>query len=201
MLYSKLENKLKINTIMAKIKILADVQAVPENQHIVTMNYDDYTCPFCGRALTWEIVGFGRDKCRQYHSCSCDVAQAAEAHNKLAKKLKHEAWLKELERREKAVVVTEEEPLTITAEQMLCVTTGRILPNVNSVAADDAVGVAMRKAGFTKGSSQEKLVEYASQKGFYEALSAAAEEFVESGCRACIDVLCDKYGLPRSLTI
>ena len=187
-----------------KIKTIADVQAVPENQRISTMNYDDCTCVFCGMPLSWETVGWGRDKCRQYHSCSCEVAKAAEAHNKRADELKQEAWRKERERQEKAAArerkKAAKKPLTVTAEQMLCVATGRILPDCNPVEAEDAIAAAMRKAGFRKGSAQEKLNAYALKKGFAEALSAAAAELVKSKCRANIEVLCKKYSLPKVIT-
>ena len=203
------------------VRTMQDVQNVPEDQFIPMMNWKNFTCPFCGTPLNSEIVGFGRDKCRQYHSCGCEVAQAAEAHNKRQEELEHLAWLKEQEEAAKEEAKRREEekkkPVTITAEQMFCVITGRILPGVEPVPADDAVGAAMRHVGFDEGSSKENLKAYAEQQGFAHALERAANELVElitrPGLRerglinwktdisGKVTQLCEDYRIPRSLTL
>lgn len=200
------------------VRTVEDVKKVPATQFILMMNYENYTCPFCGEPLSYEIVGWGRDKCRQYHSCTCKTAQAAEKHNKRQEKLEHKAWLK---KQFKAQAKWREEeakkPVTITAEQMFCVATGRILPGVEPVPADDAVGAAMRKVGFTEGSSKEKLLAYAEKQGYATALEKAANELIELITRpelrerglinwktdisGKVSQLCEDYGLPRSLTL
>lgn len=75
---------------MKKIKNVEDVVQVPADQFIETVNKDgdEWTCAFCARKLPSTIVGIGRDKCVQYYDCSCEVAQAAEAHNKICRIIK-----------------------------------------------------------------------------------------------------------------
>ena len=69
------------------IRTVEDIKNFPKEIFIPMLNREDYTCPFCGKPLSYEIVGIGRDKCRQYHSCICELAQAAEEHNKHANPL------------------------------------------------------------------------------------------------------------------
>ncbi len=197
------------------VKTVEDVQQVPATQFILLLDYENYTCPFCGKKLTYEIVGFGRDKCRQYHHCDCEVARAAEAHNKRQKELEDEAWAKKHEERAKAEAKRREEeakkPVTITAAQMFCVITGRIIPGVEPVPADDAVGAAMHHAGFTEGSSKKNLEAYAEAQGFVERLKNAGEKIVsyiketkadwDTDISGKVKELCSEYSIPESLTL
>ena len=195
------------------VKTLEDVARVPETEFILMMDYKNYTCPFCGKPLTYEIVGFGRDKCRQYHSCTCEVAQVAEKHNKRQKELEHEAWQKEQEKRAEARAKEREEeakkPVTITAAQMFSVASGSILPGIEPVPAEDAIQLAMEHAGFSKGNNKAKLFAYAKANGFDDSLEKAAKEIASfvvgaswnTDISSKVKSLCSSYGIPETLTL
>jgi len=87
---------------MKNIKSVQDVQSVPEDEHIWTINFKDETCPFCGTHLHYKIVQGHHGTDRLYDKCPCEVAKAAEAHNKRVREIRHEAWLRCRKAEEKA---------------------------------------------------------------------------------------------------
>ena len=194
-----------------KIKNVSDVLNVPADQRIDMMNRKDNTCPFCGMRLRGEIVGFGRDKCVQYHNCSCTVAKAAAAHNTIMEALAEEKYKKDarkaavLER--KRAEKEAKKPKTATAAEILCVATGRILPNLHPIVADDNVSIVMRNAGYHEGSAKKSLFAYAKAKGFDAGLKNAAAEMTHYICQPdkptditeIVKDLCTKYGIPDQI--
>ncbi|MBO4294992.1 MAG: hypothetical protein J5896_06080 [Alphaproteobacteria bacterium] len=196
---------------MKKIKTVADVLRVPANQRIDMMNRKDNTCPFCGMHLRGEVVGFGRDKCVQYHNCSCTTAKAAAAHNTIMEALAEEKYKQDarkaavLER--KRAEKEAKKPKTATAVEIFCVATGRIFPDILPVLADDHVSLVMEHAGLKTGSAQNRLFEYAKQQGFDGDLKKAAAEMTDYLRHKPIDTsnkvkeLCVKYGIPEKITL
>ena len=188
---------------------------VPANEHIMLINWDNCTCPFCGARLHGEIVGFGRDKCVQYHTCSCATAQAAEAHNTLKEALEKEAYLKvRAEREEKEAKRREQEatkPVVINASEMLCVASGMIIPGVQPIEADDKISFRMMRAGIIGSSAKERLMAYAEKQGFSKGLEKAANEIAlyvqqpnlswDTDISVKIRELCAKHLVPSSITI
>lgn len=193
-----------------KIKTVIDVQCVPADKFIPMIDPWEGTCPFCGKKLEYRIVGFGRDKCQEYYPCSCEVAQAAREHNNRQEEYAREEYLRKQEK-EKQHQEETQKSITITAAQMLCVISGCILPAVEPIEADDAVGEAMRHLGFTEGSSKEKLEAYAEKEGFADNLKKAAEvlvEFVtssaanwETDISEKVSQLCDEFGIPELIKL
>ncbi len=200
---------------MKEIKTVADVQATPETEFIMMADNAKAACLFCGKELPYEFIGFGRNKCKQLLPCSCEVARAARKHNELKRRLDEEAWenkrLEELKARDKRLQDEAKKPVTITAEQMFCVISGRVLPGVEPVEAEDVVGAAMRHAGFTNGSGKEKLEAYAESQGFSNALKDASAELLEFVVRSGADwktdisgkvsQLCEAYKLPKTIVM
>ena len=195
-----------------EIKTVADVLKVPATERIDLINWENCTCPFCGAKLPSEIVGFGRDKCRQYYTCSCPTAQAAEAHNKILTSLKEEEQrilhaARELRRKEEEA----KKPVTITAAEILCVATGRIIPGIEPVLADDKVCLVMKRAGFGSGEAADRLMAYAFLHNFSTGLKQAAKEMEKyvSGPKITWDTdisgklkeLCSKHGIPENITM
>ena len=196
---------------MEKIRKVSDVLKISVKKRIDMMNRKDYSCPFCGMPLRGETVGFGRDKCIQYHNCSCPTAKAAAAHNTIVEALAEE---KERKMARKAARLAhkraEEEakkPKTATAAEILCVATGRILPNLHPIVADDNVSIVMRNAGYHEGSAKESLFAYAKAKGFDAGLKNAAAEMTDYICQPdkptditeIVKELCAKYGIPEKI--
>jgi len=184
---------------MKQIKTVADVQAVPANEFIPLVNFKEGRCPFCGAYLGYETVGFGRNKCQQYHRCHCMVARAAQKHNDLCRQHTAKSF------------TPSAKPVTVKADQLFCVISGRILPGVEPVLADDTVGEALRNAGFTEGSSQARLQAYAEKQGWADALKKASEDLLDfvarSGANWKTDIsdkvseLCESYGIPKVITL
>jgi len=87
------------------------------------VNWSNCTCPFCGSKLSFEIVGIGRDKCRQYRHCTCPTAQAAGEHNRIKEALDYETYLKRCAEREAEEAKRGDEeakkPVIITAAEYL----------------------------------------------------------------------------------
>ena len=78
---------------MIPIKTVQDVQSVPEDQHIWTINFTNGTCPFCGANLLYKTIKTHYGEDRLYNKCDCEVSKAAEIHNKRVREIQHEAWL------------------------------------------------------------------------------------------------------------
>jgi hypothetical protein len=76
-----------------KLKCIQDVQNVPENEHIWTVDFKNETCLFCGVQLHYQIVRGHHGTDRLYDKCTCEVAKAAEEHNKRVRELARESWL------------------------------------------------------------------------------------------------------------
>lgn len=205
--------------LMKKIKTVQDVARVPENVFIDMMVYGEAKCPFCGSILSYEIVGFGRDKCRQYHSCSCKVAQAAEAHNQRKKELDNLAWQQKCQEAEEKRRKEEEKrrkeeakkPVVITAGEMICAYTGRVLPQMDFLDTHDKVCRGMRKIGIEEGDTKNMLSIYARNNGFLEGLKKASDVISSYVCSPEVNwytnidneikEVCDRYGVPMSITL
>ena len=196
---------------MAKrvIKTIQDVKNVPATERIPMVNVSDGTCPFCGEILSSKIVGFTA----QYGECFCAVSHAARMHNQELEQFSHEEWLRKLKEKElEAERYHQEEakkPVIITASQMFCVASGRVLPGISPIMADDTVGDAMRHVGFLKGSVKDRLFAYAEQHGFVAGLKQASVDMASyvQGATWETDIsnkeleLCQKYNVPQCLTI
>lgn len=199
---------------MAKrIRTIEDVKNVPATERILMVNFSDGTCPFCGTSLPSQIVGFGRHKTTQYGECFCAVSHAARKHNYALEQFSHEEWLRELKQREQKEEKCRQEeankPVVITAAQMFCVASGRILPGISPMMADDTVGGAMRRIGFFNGSARDRLFAYAEQHGFVAGLKQASVDMASyvKGATWETDIskkeleLCQKYNVPQSLSL
>lgn len=207
---------------MKKIKTLTDVKNVPETEFIPMMVYGKGTCPFCGARLRSEIVGFGRDKCEQFYHCSCEVAKAAEAHNKRKEELEHEAFLRYREAEEKAAAQKRAEerarkaetPVTLTAAEVFSVVSGLTYPGLWFKETLEKVEDALfyrREPLFEPKNAKEGLLAYAKEKGFRDGLekaSAVLAEYIkrpEIGWDTDISYklgeACAKFGVPEKVTI
>ena len=181
-----------------------DIMETPEEQ-IIALGSNG-VCAFCGKRL--KLVGFGPDKFRQFYSeqyypCTCEAAVAAAEHNNEAVYLQNK---RRTQKQEEQVVKT----ITITAEELLSVSSGRILPNADPREAEDKISDSMRVYVTSAGlkSAKECLMAYAEQKGFKKALESATKELVEfitlegvSRISAKITEICGKYNLPRVITL
>ena len=201
---------------MAKnIKTIKDVMNVPATEHIMLINWDNCTCPFCGAPLRGEVVGFGRDKCMQYHTCSCPTAQAAEAHNKTKEALEKEAYLKACAEREAEEARRRREeaqkPITLTAAEMISAVTARVIPGVEPIDAYDKVCTAMVRAGYSVGDAKKRMLGYAQMCGFKVGLEKAAQELTdyvsqpqikwETDISQKVKELCTTHGVPETITL
>ena len=83
------------------IKSVQDVQNVPEDEYIWTVDYGKETCPFCGEQLRYKTIKWQHGTTRLYEKCNCEVAQAAEVHNRRVKELQYNAWLECRKKEEK----------------------------------------------------------------------------------------------------
>ena len=200
--------------IMKTIKTVKDVQNVPATEHIMLINWDNCSCPFCGAPLRGEVVGFGRDKCVQYHTCSCPTAQAAKAHNQTKEALEKEAYLKaraeheaeEAKRREAEA----KKPITLTAAEILSAVTERVIPGVVPVDAYDKACLVMERAGYSVGDAKERILGYAYMNDFKVGLEQAAQEIIDyvrqpnitwkTNISDKVKELCIKYGIPETIT-
>lgn len=199
---------------MKEIKTVADVQAVPAGEFIMMYNpAEEGTCPFCGRKLTYEIVGFGRNKCRQYHDCGCLVARAAKNHNELQKIMSEEArenkQYEEFEARAKRRQEEAQKPVTITAAELFSVISGRSVPRIEPIQAYDRVAHAMHKIGF-EGTAEKMLAEYAQLNNWGDDLKTAADELFallpahsswDTDISKEVSFVCDAHNIPKSITI
>jgi len=203
---------------MEKIKTVADVEKVPENEFIDMIVYGKGTCPFCGARLRSEIVGFGRDKCEQFYPCGCEVSKAAEAHNKRAKELEHEAWLRRREAEKEEKLAKERElkantPVTLTAAEVLSVVSGLVYPGLWFKETLEKVESALfyrRAPLFEAKKAKEGLLAYAEEKGFRDGLEKAsavlAEYIKRPGMTWDMDIsyklgeVCAEFGVPEKIT-
>lgn len=207
---------------MKKIETVADVQNVPETEFIPMMVYGEGKCPFCGARLRSEVVGFGRDKCLQFYHCNCEVAKAAEAHNKRREELKHEAFLRRREAEEKAEEkrCAEERarkaktPVTLTAAEVFSVVSGLIYPGLWFKETLEKVESALfyrREPLFEAKNAKEGLLAYAEEKGFRDGLekaSAVLAEYIkrpeikwETDISYKLGEVCAEFGVPEKVTI
>lgn len=204
---------------MKKIRTIQDVKKVPETEFIDMIVYGEGICPFCGGKLRSEIVGFGRDKCRQYYSCTCEVAQAAEAHNERLKELEHEALLRRREEEEKrleekanAIRVTT--PVKFSAAEIFAVITGLVFPGLwfkQVLEKAEEAAYYRRRPFFIAKNAKAELLAYAEENGFGDALekaSAVMAEYVkqpeivwETDISDKIKDVCANYGVPEEISI
>lgn len=207
---------------MKKIKTIQDVKKVPETEFIDMIVYGEGICPFCGGKLHSEIVGVGRDKCRQYHSCDCEVAQAAEAHNERLEELEHEEYLRRCAAREaeekkleeKANAIRATTPVKFSAAEVFAVITGLVFPGLwfkQVLEKAEEAAYYRRKPFLSAKNAKEELLAYAEENGFGDGLEKAAAvmaEYVqqpsviwEKDISDKIKDVCADYGVPEAMFI
>lgn len=165
------------------LKTREEILNTPSNKVINVINYEDYTCPFCGKHLHFETVGFGRNKCRQYYPCNCELAQIAEAHNAKANEIGNKDWSKKVEemkqKQDEELRRKQEEeakkPILLSQAELVCAYTGCILPELDATATHDKVSSAMTKAGIKDGELKERVKAYAVANNFFDELDMTAK--------------------------
>ena len=200
---------------MDKIKTLQDVKNVPETEFIHMIVYGEGKCPFCGKKLRSEIVGFGRDKVEQFYSCDCVVARAAEAHNMRMKEIKNSEFLKRREAEEKKYKEAKAaKPVTLTAAEVLSVVSGLMYPGLWYKGTLEKVEEALyyrRQPIFTAKGAKRGLLSYAKEKGLYNSMIRASEimsEYVSqmdvtwhTDISLKIKEVCAETGMPETIIL
>lgn len=207
---------------MKNIKSVEDVQLVPEDEHILTIDYATEKCPFCGARLRYRTVKWHHGTTRAYFKCSCEVAKAADAHNRRVSEIQHKAWLEcrkkgEEERKEELrqkIAYKTATPVSFSALEVFSVIAGLTCPGLWFKGTLQKVEEALyyrREPALKPKNAKEALLSYAQEKGFREGLEKASAEIAayirqerpdwETDISDKVKAVCSAFGVPELIVI
>ena len=188
---------------MKKNITIREINNAPKDKYFSLYRWEsdnECYCAFCGRRLITHKEGIGRDAFYQPTFCGCDVSRAAEKHNEgfclpAAPRVK----------KEKTAEVSKPKTVVLTFEGACSVISGRIIPGVEPVPAEDKVTLVLKG----EGSAKERLLKHLGEKA--ESVRKASEELVcyiieehlrwNDDLSGRVDFLCEKYNLPKEFTL
>lgn len=187
---------------MKKITI-NEIKNAPKDKYFSLYRWEDDNecyCRFCGRRLITHKEGIGRDSYYQPTFCGCEVSRAAEKHNEgfrlpVAPRVT----------KEKPAEANKPKTVVLTIEEACSVISGRIIPGVEPVPAEDKVTLVLKG----EGSAGERLLKHLGEKA--ESVREASGELVafirderlrwNDDISGRVDYLCEKYNLPKEFTL